>query len=91
MRMAFKKFREKLKDSRKEFLENKVEFNKTLVEESSQYLKTSTFLGIFAWLGYALDTDTKLHPEFEELFYFRILLTIMLIHPLSLNESKAKK
>lgn len=28
-----------------------------------------------AWLGFALDTDKKLHPEFPELLYFRLILT----------------
>jgi serine phosphatase RsbU (regulator of sigma subunit) len=35
-------------------------------------------LGAFAivtWLGFAFDTDPKLHPEFPELFYFRMGLT----------------
>ncbi|MEI1279316.1 SpoIIE family protein phosphatase [Leptospira venezuelensis] len=29
-------------------------------------------LAIFVWLGFAFGTDQKLHPEFPELFYFRI-------------------
>lgn len=28
-----------------------------------------------AWLGFALDTDHKLHPEFTELLYFRLALS----------------
>nr|WP_244247656.1 PP2C family protein-serine/threonine phosphatase [Leptospira yasudae] len=38
-----------------------------------------SIIGIFVWLGFALDTDRKLHPEFPELFYFRIGLTLLSI------------
>ncbi|TGN05864.1 SpoIIE family protein phosphatase [Leptospira bandrabouensis] len=31
-----------------------------------------SIIGVFAMLGFAFDTDAKLHPEFPELFYFRI-------------------
>ncbi|PJZ56724.1 PP2C family protein-serine/threonine phosphatase [Leptospira barantonii] len=36
-----------------------------------------SIIGIIAWLGFALDTDRKLHPEFPELFYFRIGLSLL--------------
>lgn len=29
-------------------------------------------IGVFGMLGFAFDTDAKLHPEFPELFYYRI-------------------
>ncbi len=35
-----------------------------------------SILGIFCWLGFAFDTDPKLHPEFPELFYFRMGLSL---------------
>ncbi|TGL88688.1 serine/threonine-protein phosphatase [Leptospira congkakensis] len=31
-----------------------------------------SIIGVFGMLGFAFDTDAKLHPEFPELFYFRI-------------------
>ena len=34
------------------------------------------FLAMVVWLGYAFDTDPKLHPEFPELFYFRMSFTL---------------
>lgn len=34
------------------------------------------FLAIVVWLGYAFDTDPKLHPEFPELFYFRMSFSL---------------
>lgn len=30
-----------------------------------------------AWLGFALDTDRRLHPEFPELIYFRLGLSVV--------------
>ncbi|WP_411823825.1 SpoIIE family protein phosphatase [Leptospira sp. 'Mane'] len=36
-----------------------------------------SIMGIFVWLGFAFDTDRKLHPEFPELFYFRIGLSLI--------------
>jgi hypothetical protein len=32
-----------------------------------------------AWLGFALDTDRKLHPEFPELLYFRLILSAIAV------------
>lgn len=37
----------------------------------------AALVSLVAWLGFALDTDKKLHPDFPELFYFRITLTII--------------
>ena len=34
-------------------------------------------LALVAWLGFAFVTDRKLHPEFPELFYFRIGLSVV--------------
>ena len=35
------------------------------------------FLASVAWINFALNIDPKLHPEFSELFYFRMALTLM--------------
>lgn len=35
------------------------------------------FLGTVAWLGFALDTDRRLHPDFPELLYFRLGLSLL--------------
>ncbi|MBL8020990.1 MAG: SpoIIE family protein phosphatase [Leptospirales bacterium] len=37
----------------------------------------AALVSLIAWLGFALDTDKKLHPDFPELFYFRITLSII--------------
>ncbi|MDJ0764640.1 MAG: SpoIIE family protein phosphatase [Myxococcota bacterium] len=34
-------------------------------------------LGMVCWLGFAFDTDPKLHPEFPDLLYFRLGLTVV--------------
>ncbi|EQA36181.1 SpoIIE-like protein phosphatase domain protein [Leptospira inadai serovar Lyme str. 10] len=43
-----------------------------------------SILGIFVWLGFALGTDQKLHPEFPELVYFRIGLSLISMISLAL-------
>ena len=34
------------------------------------------FIAIVAWINFAFNIDPKLHPEFPELFYFRIALSV---------------
>ncbi|XDD48774.1 SpoIIE family protein phosphatase [Leptospira sp. WS92.C1] len=36
-----------------------------------------SIIGVFVWLGFAFDTDQKLHPEFPDLFYYRIGLSLL--------------
>ncbi|TGL67576.1 PP2C family protein-serine/threonine phosphatase [Leptospira jelokensis] len=53
-----------------------------------------SLIGSVALLGFAFDTDAKLHPEFPELFYYRIgfsLLCISYIVYILLNHSKQKQ
>ena len=33
------------------------------------------FIALVAWLNFGFNIDPKLHPEFPELFYFRMALT----------------
>lgn len=53
-----------------------------------------SLIGSVALLGFAFDTDAKLHPEFPELFYYRIgfsILCISYIVYILLNHSKQTK
>ncbi|TGL65745.1 SpoIIE family protein phosphatase [Leptospira sarikeiensis] len=54
-------------------------FEKEYIQDLRRQLRALQYpgaiLGIFVWLGFALGTDQKLHPEFPELFYFRIGLS----------------
>ncbi|ABZ98758.1 Hypothetical protein; putative membrane protein [Leptospira biflexa serovar Patoc strain 'Patoc 1 (Paris)'] len=50
-----------------------------------------SLIGCVALLGFAFDTDAKLHPEFPELFYYRIgfsLLCLAYIFLILINHSK---
>ncbi|TGK59956.1 serine/threonine-protein phosphatase [Leptospira wolffii] len=59
---------------RKKFAE---EYKEDLRRQIRALQYPGCILGIFVWLGFAFGTDQKLHPEFPELFYFRIGLTIV--------------
>jgi tetratricopeptide (TPR) repeat protein len=51
-----------------EFLDN--------LHSQSRYLhKIAGLVAAVIWLGYAFDTDPKLHPEFPEMIYFRLSLS----------------
>ncbi len=53
------------------------EYKNDLRRQAKTLQYPGAILGIVVWLGFAFGTDQKLHPEFPELFYFRIGLTII--------------
>ncbi|TGK00583.1 stage II sporulation protein E [Leptospira semungkisensis] len=53
------------------------EYIQDLQRQARSLQYPGALLGIFVWLGFAFGTDQKLHPEFPELFYFRIGFTIL--------------
>ncbi|MDF3818980.1 PP2C family protein-serine/threonine phosphatase [Leptospira sp. 96542] len=55
----------------------KLEYKKELNRQARMMQIPGSIIGIFAWLGFAFKTDPKLHPEFPELFYFRIGLSLL--------------
>ncbi|TGK38663.1 stage II sporulation protein E [Leptospira gomenensis] len=68
--------------------EDRIRYSKEYLDDlhrQSRFLHyPGSILGIFVWLGFAFDTDRKLHPEFPELFYFRIGLSLFCVFFLSL-------
>jgi hypothetical protein len=60
-----------------ERLQYRSEFIAELDYQLGSWTRLGSAIGIFAWLDFAFNTDKKLHPEFPELFYFRIALTIL--------------
>ncbi|PJZ52648.1 PP2C family protein-serine/threonine phosphatase [Leptospira adleri] len=61
--------------------EDRIRYAKEYVEDLHRQARLlhypGSIIGTFVWLGFALDTDRKLHPEFPELFYFRIGLSLL--------------
>lgn len=61
--------------------EDRIRFAEEYVEDLHRQARLlhypGSIIGTFVWLGFALDTDRKLHPEFPELFYFRIGLSLL--------------
>ncbi|MDV6237122.1 PP2C family protein-serine/threonine phosphatase [Leptospira ellisii] len=61
--------------------EDRIRYSKEYLDDLHRQARflhyPGSILGIFVWLGFALDTDRKLHPEFPELFYFRIGLSLI--------------
>ncbi len=53
------------------------EFRQELHKQAAVLHFPGGAIAAVAWLGFALDTDRRLHPEFPELFYFRIALTVI--------------
>lgn len=51
------------------------EFVADMDRQIQAFGRIASFLCSVAWLEFAFKTDKKLHPEFPELFYFRIVLT----------------
>ena len=51
------------------------EFLASLNVQAKALQKPFGFIAIVAWLNYGFNLDPGLHPEFPELFYFRIALT----------------
>jgi len=55
--------------------EYKSELLADLSQQANTVLRIGGIIVSVAWLGFAFDTDPKLHPEFTELLYFRLGLT----------------
>ncbi|MBE7437327.1 MAG: serine/threonine-protein phosphatase [Spirochaetales bacterium] len=55
----------------------KAEFKEDLHNQAYVIHWPGGLLATVAWLGFALDTDRRLHPEFPELIYFRLGLTAL--------------
>ena len=51
------------------------EFLASLNVQAKALQRPFGFIAVVAWLNYGFNLDPKLHPEFPELFYFRIALT----------------
>ena len=54
----------------------KKEFLASLNVQARALQRPFGFIAIFAWINYGFNLDPKLHPEFPELFYFRMALTV---------------
>lgn len=52
-------------------------YNVYLNRQARAIHRPAFFLGIFVWLHFAFYTDSFLHPEFGELFYFRIGFSLL--------------
>ena len=48
------------------------EYTEDIKRQTRSIQYPGAVLAMFVWLGFAFGTDQKLHPEFPELFYFRI-------------------
>lgn len=70
----FEKLR-KLLSRNPDRLKYRAEFAEELNRQLNSWVRISAIIAIFAWLDFAFNIDKKLHPEFPELFYFRIGLT----------------
>lgn len=53
----------------------RTEFVADMDRQIQAFVRIASVLCSVAWLEFAFKTDKKLHPEFPELFYFRIVLT----------------
>lgn len=51
-------------------------FKAELFEESQRITLWAGILSTVAWLGFAFDTDPKLHPDFTEFIYYRLGLSV---------------
>ncbi|XDD45745.1 SpoIIE family protein phosphatase [Leptospira sp. WS39.C2] len=56
-----------------------LEYCKELDRHSRIIQFPGSIIGSIALLGFAFDTDAKLHPEFPEMFYFRIGFTLLCV------------
>ncbi|PJZ44474.1 SpoIIE family protein phosphatase [Leptospira brenneri] len=56
-------------------------YNQDYVNELDRHTRIiqipGSFIGVFGMLGFAFGTDAELHPEFPELFYFRIGFSLL--------------
>ncbi|MGJ4734114.1 serine/threonine-protein phosphatase [Leptospira levettii] len=62
-----------------------LEYCKELDRQTRIIQFPGSLIGSIALLGFAFDTDAKLHPEFPEMFYFRIGFTILCVFYIFLN------
>ncbi|PKA22452.1 PP2C family protein-serine/threonine phosphatase [Leptospira levettii] len=62
-----------------------LEYCKELDRQARIIQFPGSLIGSIALLGFAFDTDAKLHPEFPEMFYFRIGFTILCVFYIFLN------
>ncbi len=53
------------------------EFSVQLDQQLQSWTRVAAFISIFAWVNFAFDTDKRLHPEFTELLYFRLALSVI--------------
>lgn len=53
------------------------EFIASMDSQLRGFLRIGSAIAIVAWLDFAFNTDKRLHPEFPELFYFRMGLTAL--------------
>ncbi len=60
-----------------ERLQYRNDFVADLDRQLGSWIRLGSAIAIFAWLDFAFNTDKKLHPDFTELFYFRIGLTVL--------------
>ncbi len=60
---------------------NRREYNERFLQHLNSQARTlhlpGALISLIGWLGFAFDTDRKLHPEFPELLYFRLGLTAL--------------
>ncbi|TGL76654.1 PP2C family protein-serine/threonine phosphatase [Leptospira yasudae] len=76
---SFKRYLRLIFDINEDRIRHEKEYMDDLHRQARFLHYPGSIIGIFVWLGFALDTDRKLHPEFPELFYFRIGLTLLSI------------
>ncbi|MBW0434242.1 SpoIIE family protein phosphatase [Leptospira yasudae] len=74
---SFKRYLRLIFDINEDRIRHEREYMDDLHRQARFLHYPGSIIGIFVWLGFALDTDRKLHPEFPELFYFRIGLTLL--------------
>lgn len=55
------------------------EFIADMDRQLQGFIRIGSVIAAFAWVDFAFNTDKKLHPEFRELFYFRIGLTAIAV------------
>jgi methyl-accepting chemotaxis protein len=69
----------KISDFLKPNIERKTyreEFQTNLNLQARALQRPLGFIAAVAWINFAFNIDPKLHPEFPELFYFRMVLTV---------------
>ncbi|HRP69613.1 MAG TPA: stage II sporulation protein E, partial [Turneriella sp.] len=55
----------------------KKEFSDELNQQLAGWARVGALIGTVAWLDFAFHTDKQLHPEFPELLYFRLGLSVL--------------